>query len=312
MSWDICYEYMWYFFLYAFLGWCCEVCFAAAKSGKFVNRGFLNGPLCPIYGFGVVLVVGLLTPVKDNVILLFLCSVLLTTALEWLTGFVLEKLFHQRWWDYSEEPFNLGGYICLRFSVAWGLACLFVLKIIHPSILWGIQMVPHTLGCILLGIFVAVMAVDLAATVRTIARMNRQLSQLDELAARIKEVSNDLGEHLAVRVLDAAEAGDDLREDVQKNLDELKAAAEQRRAELLESLDEVKDALAQKRFQLQMDQAQWLEERERDLDELRARLEEARSRHIFGQRRLLAAFPRMRSLDHRKALERLRRWLGKR
>ena len=81
---------------------------------------------------------------------------------------------------------------------------------------------------------------------------------------------------------------------------------------MVESLDGEKDSLAQTRFQLRMDQAQWLEERERDLDELRARLEEARSRHIFGQRRLLAAFPRMRSLDHRKALERLRRWLEKR
>ena len=303
---------LWIFFVYAFLGWCSEVSYAALHTGKFVNRGFLNGPVCPIYGVGVLVVLWVLEPLENNILLLFLGSVVLTSLLEWLTGFVLEKLFHQRWWDYSGEPFNLGGYICLRFSVAWGLACLFVLKIIHPSILWGIQMVPHTLGCILLGIFVAVMAVDLAATVRTIARMNRQLSQLDELAARIKEVSNDLGEHLAVRVLDAAEAGDDLREDVQKNLDELKAAAEQWRAELLESLDEVKDALAQKRFQLQMDQAQWLEERERDLDDLRTRLEEARGRYIFGQRRLLAAFPRMRSLDHRKALERLRRWLEKR
>ena len=77
-------------------------------------------------------------------------------------------------------------------------------------------------------------------------------------------------------------------------------------------MDEVKDSLAQRRFQLRMDQAEWLEERERDLDELRSRLEEARGRYIFGQKRLLAAFPRMRSLDHRRTLERLRRWLEKR
>ena len=77
-------------------------------------------------------------------------------------------------------------------------------------------------------------------------------------------------------------------------------------------MDEVKDSLAQRRFQLRMDQAEWLEERERDLDELRSRLEEARGRYIFGQKRLLAAFPRMRSLDHKRALERLRRWLEKR
>ena len=89
----------------------------------------------------------------------------------------------------------------------------------------------------------------------------------------------------------------------------LREAAERRRRELLEGMDEVKDSLAQRRFQLRMDQAEWLEERERDLDELRSRFEEARGRYIFGQKRLLAAFPRMRSLDHKRTLERLRRWL---
>ena len=306
------YQTLWFFYVYAFLGWCMEVSYAALHTGRFVNRGFLNGPVCPIYGFGVVLVLWALEPLAGNTLLLFLGSVVLTSLLEWLTGFALEKLFHQRWWDYSDEPFNIGGYICLRFSIAWGLACLFVLKIIHPSVMWGIYAVPRTLGWVLLGGFSAAMAVDLAATVRTIARMNRQLSQLDELARRLREVSNDLGETLAVRVLDAAEAGDGLREDVQRNLDELKAAAEQRRAELQQGVDEVKDSMAQKRFQMQIDQAEWLEDRERDLDELRERIEEARSRYIFGQRRLLAAFPRLRSLDHKRTLERLRRWLENR
>ncbi len=306
------YQTLWFFFVYAFLGWCTEVSYAALHTGKFVNRGFLNGPVCPIYGFGVILVLRALEPLTGNTLLLFLGSMVLTSLLEWLTGFVLEKLFHQRWWDYSEEPFNIGGYICLRFSLMWGLACLFVVKLVHPTILWGVLAIPQTLGWVLLGLFSAAMAVDLAATVRTVARMNRQLSQLDELAGRLKEVSNDLGEHLAVRVLDAAEAGDEMLEDAQKNLNELKAAAEQRRRELQQGMDEVKDSLAQKRFQMQMDQAQWLEDRERDLDDLRTRIEEVRSRYIFGQRRLLAAFPRMRSLDHKKALERLRRWMEQR
>ena len=73
--------------------------------------------------------------------------------LEWLTGFVLERLFHQRWWDYSQEPFNLNGYICLRFSIAWGLACLFVVKLVHPSVLWCIRTIPHPVGVGLLILF---------------------------------------------------------------------------------------------------------------------------------------------------------------
>ena len=86
------------FFIYAALGWACEVAFAAGKEGKFINRGFLNGPVCPIYGFGVLGVVLTLAPVKDNVMLLYVGSFLLTSAIEFLTGFVLEKLFHARWW----------------------------------------------------------------------------------------------------------------------------------------------------------------------------------------------------------------------
>ncbi len=317
------YMLLWTFFVYAFLGWCTEVSFAALTSGKFVNRGFLNGPVCPIYGCGVVIVLFFLEPLRENTLLLFLGSVVLTSVLEWLTGFVLERIFHQRWWDYSNEPFNLGGYICLRFSIAWGLACLLVVDVIHPTIHWLITLIPHTLGLVLLAVFSAAMVVDLAATVRTIARINRQLTQLDELAGRIKSLSNELGESLAERVLDAAEKGGELRdnlEDVkdaleqrrdefQDGLEDMKDALAQRRDEFQDGLEDVKDALAQRRMQRQMDQFQRQEQRQQDLEELRRRLEEALDRPIFGQRRLMRAFPRMRSTTHTQALERLRQWM---
>ena len=317
------YMLLWIFFIYAFLGWCTEVSFAALTSGKFVNRGFLNGPVCPIYGCGVVIVLFFLEPLRENTLLLFLGSVVLTSVLEWLTGFVLERIFHQRWWDYSNEPFNLGGYICLRFSIAWGLACLLVVDVIHPTIHWLITLIPHTLGLVLLAVFSAAMVVDLAATVRTIARINRQLTQLDELAGRIKSLSNELGESLAERVLDAAEKGGELRdnlEDVkdaleqrrdefQDGLEDMKDALAQRRDEFQDGLEDVKDALAQRRMQRQMDQFQRQEQRQQDLEELRRRLEEALDRPIFGQRRLMRAFPRMRSTTHTQALERLRQWM---
>lgn len=306
------YLLFWTFFVYAFLGWCMEVSFAALTSGRFVNRGFLNGPVCPIYGVGVVIVLFFLDPLRDNFFFLFVGSVLLTSLLEWLTGFVLEKIFHQRWWDYSNEPFNLGGYICLRFSIAWGLACLLVVDVIHPSILWLIHLIPYNLGLVLLVLFSACMLVDLAATVRTITRMNRQLTQLDELASRIKAMSNELGENLAERVIDAAEHGSDWKEDLQENLEDMKDALSQRREGLQENLDDVKDALAQRRMQYQMDQAQRQEQRQQDLAELRAKLEEAMSHPIFGQRRLMRAFPKMRSTTHTQALERLRQWMEKR
>ena len=288
------YRFLWIFFIYAFLGWCTEVSYAALVTGKFVNRGFLNGPVCPIYGFGVVIVLGCLTPLADRLPLLFLGSVALTSALEWFTGFVLEKLFHQRWWDYSDEPFNLSGYVCLRFSIAWGLACMFVVKLLHPTVLLFIRLIPQTLGMVLLAAAGTVMAVDLTATVSTIVKLNRRLAQIDELAAKIKEASNEFGENLAERVLDAAERGADWKEE----------------------LEELSFKLALRRAELAGEREDWERRREERLAQAKLQLEEWRTSmqtlldsREFGHRRLLKAFPRLRSIDHRGALERMHRRL---
>ena len=283
------YLLLWLFFIYAFLGWCTEVCYVALVTGRFVNRGFLNGPLCPVYGFGVILVLACLEPLRDELFWLFLGSLALTTLLEGLTGFLLEKLFHQRWWDYSDQPFNIGGYVCLRFSVGWGLACLFVVKLVHPTVRFLIRLIPRPLGWGVLAALCVVLAADLAATLRTIARINRSLGQIDELAGRIREASDGLGEDLADRVLEAAERGI-----------ELKNAVEERRSDFQESMSRRKEDYQQRK-----------EERAASarvqLEELRARLQAVLDENSFGRRRLLSAFPRMRSLDHRQALERLRR-----
>jgi uncharacterized membrane protein len=299
------YLFLCIFFVYAFLGWCAEVSYAALITGKFVNRGFLNGPVCPIYGFGVVIVLACLTPLKESKLLLFLGSVLLTSLLELVTGFLLEKIFHQRWWNYSDQPFNIGGYICLRFSLMWGFACTFVVYILHPTILWCIRLVPHAIGVVLLCVFGAAMAVDLAATVRTITRMNRRLSQIDELAAKIKEASNEFGENLADKVLDAAETGSAIKEELSERTDDWKESLAQRREELTERSEDRKESRAQRRQERSA-------QKQEELAQLRRRLDEVLDSRIFGQRRLIRAFPRMRSTDHHQALERLRQRMEKR
>ena len=293
------YQFLCIFFVYAFLGWCTEVSYAALVTGRFVNRGFLNGPWCPVYGFGVVIVLAALEPLKNDLPLLFLGSVVLTSALEWATGFVLEKIFHQRWWDYSDQPFNLNGYICLRFSIAWGLACLFVVKLLHPSVLLVIRLVPRGLGWTLLALLAAVMAVDLAATVRTIAMLNRRLSQLDQLAARIKDASNDFGEDLAERVLDAAEKGADWKEDLEELTDRLAQRQESLREDLGGFREDLQDHLEERREQYR-----------RQLQEWKESVQELLDRDSFGQHRLFKAFPGLRSTRYKEALERLRRRMG--
>ena len=304
------YQFLCIFFVYAFLGWCTEVSYAALQTGKFVNRGFLNGPVCPIYGFGVVIILACLTPLKQHFILLFLGSVVLTSLLELVTGFVLEKLFHQRWWDYSDDPFNIGGYICLKFSIAWGLACLFVVDILHPTIQWLIALVPRGLGWVLLGVFAACMAVDLAATVSTIAKLNRKLEHIDQLAGRIREASNEFGENLADRVLDAAEKGADFKESVQDFKEGMEDWSEDVRGDLKENLDGARQAIAQYKVESELQRAERQQRRQQRRQELEQLFNSMRGEldgRVLGEGRLMKAFPQMRSTNHRQAMERLRR-----
>ena len=288
------YQFLWIFFVYAFLGWCTEVSYAALRTGKFVNRGFLNGPVCPIYGCGVVVVLVGLTPLKGNFVLLFLGSVVLTSVLELTTGFVLEKLFRQRWWDYSDKPFNLGGYICLEFSIMWGFACLFVVDILHPSIEFFIRLIPHTLGWVLLGLFSAAMAVDLAATVRTIAKLNRQLDQIDQLARRLKTASNEFGENLADRVLEAAERSADWKEDWEAAAEEWSQRRAEFQVQLAQRKERLEGELAQKREQMEDELRQHAQEQavrlqeghdkaRAELDAWREKLQTQLDSRVFGQ-----------------------------
>lgn len=184
------------FFVYGFLGWCTEVVYAAMKEGKFVNRGFLNGPICPIYGIGVCVVVQFLAPFKSNLFILYVMSVIVVTALEWLTGFLLEKFFHNKWWDYSQMPLNLNGYVCLLFSVIWGIACVLIVKFIDPLIQKGLGLLPHTLGILLLIILGAVVFADLYVTAAGILKMNRHLAKMESIASELRNMSEQIGENI--------------------------------------------------------------------------------------------------------------------
>ena len=283
------YSVLCYFFVYAFLGWCGEVCFAAVRTRTFVNRGFLNGPICPIYGFGVVIVALTLRPVRDNLPLLFVCSVLLTSALEWLTGFLLERLFHQRWWNYLERPFNLNGYICLEFSLVWGLACVFVLRVLHPLVAHLVGLMPHGVGVAVLIICMLLFITDLSATVAAMVGLNRRLRQLEELAQRMRAASDELGEGISQRMISSSDRLADLRDDLAIRTADFKEELAGRTADFREDLSERAASLRS------------------DLAQLRTARERLLTDRKFGQGRLLRAFPRMTSTRYAAALEELRR-----
>ncbi len=191
------YEIMYFFFIYAFLGWCTEVMFSTIKTKKFVNRGFLNGSVCPIYGVGAVVVLILLQPVSNNGFLVFLLSALVTTLIEFFTGLILELLFKHKWWDYSDRKFNIKGYVCLEFTVLWGIACLFVYDVIHPLVKFPVKHLPHTIGLPLLIAIVVFFIVDIVVSVTQIIKFNINLKLLTRITNSLKGNSNKIGEKLS-------------------------------------------------------------------------------------------------------------------
>lgn len=231
------YQALWIFIIYAFLGWCAEVAFAAVNKGKFVNRGFLNGPVCPIYGVGMLIVVLCLWNLRDNLLLLFLGSAGLTTALEFVTGFVLEKFFHDKWWDYSDMPFNIKGYVCLKFTVLWGLAASFIIGAVHRFVYMLIDKTPFALGVILLSVFSAAFIADFIITLTALVKLPKKLKAMAEAEKALRAVSDKIGENISDTTIAAKEKGTAIAEENKPKIDELKAEYEKKKAEFAASFE---------------------------------------------------------------------------
>lgn len=215
------YDIIWIFFIYACIGWALEVAYATLNTGSFINRGFLNGPWCPIYGVGMVMAVSVLYPLRDNLLILFFGSLLFSTLLELVTGFAMEKIFHNKWWDYSDLPFNFKGYICLKFSIYWGGAAVMVIDVIHPIIFKLMKLIPTILGIIMLAIFSILFICDITFTVITITKLNKHIRAIDEIAHRLHELSDELGENIHESTIAIEEKNQQFKEKHQDDLDKL-------------------------------------------------------------------------------------------
>ena len=128
---DIIYKYFLYFIIYSFIGWLMEVICKLFEYKRFINRGFLIGPICPIYGFGVLFIILLIGNDRNDILSVFLKAILICSVLEYLTSYFMEKLFKARWWDYSDKKFNIAGRICLENALSFGIGALAVIYIIH-------------------------------------------------------------------------------------------------------------------------------------------------------------------------------------
>lgn len=278
------YQMAFYFMMYALIGWIIEVVYHAVTLGKVVNRGMLNGPICPIYGCGVLgafllagwsaNVVFNVEPDRLNGVLIFAVGMVLCTVIELLTGYFLDMIFHMRWWDYRDRPFNLKGYICLEFSIIWGLAVVFVIKILYPTPENNIlKYLPRIPVIILLIVFYIFFALDLVITVMTIRKMQSGLGELADVQKKLRSLSDELSERI----------GQDTLKNMQK-WDEGVLQAALAKAEL-------KDALSAAEKQHVSDLVRMRTELESNARKLITNIE----KHAwFGTGRFIKAFPALR------------------
>ncbi len=171
-------DWLLWFFIYSFIGWAWETALFTVQERRFVNRGFLNGPFCPVYGFGGLLLLIFLNHRTDNIFALFFVALIVTTTLEYLTAVILEKLFDAKWWDYSMFPLNFQGRISLISSVVFGVMAVLQIKFIHPFVKGLTDQIPEqTKNYVVLSIIIYIF-VDLVLTVRHVSMMNGRLSEI--------------------------------------------------------------------------------------------------------------------------------------
>lgn len=286
------YQICWYFLIYSFGGWVVEVIFHAVALGKVVNRGFLNGPVCPVYGFGVLAVFAMINTLQSSGYqmsdgMIFLFGIILATIVELIAGWLLDVCFHARWWDYSDKPLNFHGYICLEFSIIWGLAIVFVVKVFQKYV--ENHTLPHadsTFGWILLAILYCVYLADFIVTVAVIRGLNKKLTRLNKIRSDMRIVSDKISDTVANTTIDTAQVIEEGKVQTALAKAELRETAEMKKEQSIEKL-------RKKRTELQ-----------REFDELSNSIT---NHTIVGQGRIIKAFPEMKHRYYHELIQELRK-----
>ncbi len=281
------YEMYLLFLFWSFIGWGIEVCYMTIETGEYQNRGFLNMPICPIYGLGVLLIAAVFRPVNHTFLPLFAGSALLCTAFELSVGLLMEKVFHGRWWDYSHEHFNFKGLICLKVSILWGLGCVLVIRIVHPIVEKIVMLMPIKVGAAVIIVSSVLIAIDLTATLISVNQLSLRLEQLENISEKMLAVSVTIGGVLADRT-----------NDVVYGCGKVKEGCGKTREKLAEKINEGREALGEYNEQLR-----------EEYSELKVKYEQLLESNPFTDR-LVKAFPTMSSIRHSRAMNALKQRLN--
>lgn len=187
--------YFLYFIIYSFMGWLMEVICKLVQLKKFVNRGFLIGPICPIYGYGVLSIVLLIGKNTSDLLSVFLKSILVCSVLEYFTSYFMEKLFKARWWDYSKNKFNINGRICLETMIPFGILGCFVVYILHPFVVSFVNLFSSSVMMIIAIILFIIYFVDSIISFKVMNKIKLEIKKqrVDNTELIRRKVSEWLG-----------------------------------------------------------------------------------------------------------------------
>ncbi len=200
-----------YFYIYCFLGWIWESCYVSVHEKKLVNRGFLKGPLLPIYGSGALCILLVTLPIRDNYWLMALVGMGAAAVLEYATGAVMETLFKVRYWDYTKEFLNLSGYICLKSTLCWGVMTFLVIYGIHPLVADAVKEIPENILETIDLVVTALAGADFATSFKAaidfrnvLIRAERIKEELKNIQARLDDIEQQLTEKTKETIADGA------------------------------------------------------------------------------------------------------------
>ena len=274
------YSYTWlqwifFFYLYCFLGWVWESCYVSAKKKHWVNRGFLHLPLLPIYGSGAIVVLFVSLPIRDNPVLVYFAGAAAATVLELVVGLAMEQLFKVKYWDYSNQKFNYKGVICLSSTLFWGVLSVFLMEVAQKPI----ERAVLSLSTPLLTSIVAVISV--AFIYDTIISVKAALD-LAKVLTSIEKAKEAMAEELRNMEEKAAAFMDEARENLEVRVDDARESLELRREQSMENREEFKKDLAARvddaRENLTLRREQSREEREARKDAARQYMEDYQRR----------------------------------
>lgn len=269
-----------YLIIYSFLGWLIETIYCSVLSGHYVERGFLNGPICPIYGFGALFVLLVLDPYTDNILTVFILGMISTSVLEYITSYFLEKLFKMKWWDYSEHRFNIKGRTCLLNSVLFGILCVVLTEWVNPLVTSLVKGIPFILKHVFAIILFIIIVVDLIASVRSVVNLKDKFEQIHLLKDQLGELLEQ--ENLIKKLVNLHESRSSLIENM---LDDFKG--------LKENLTIVKKNI--------------------DLDKLKLSLYEKlgsmQTENRYTESRILRSFPKLKSIKHNETFQEIQKFM---